>query len=245
MGSLFSSKVPTPPMPPAPSIIRDEINKVEQVPVVNPDGSITYITRALPLSAEEQAEKDQLNVIMRDALTEIQRLAAANYAEDEETKRVLDQWQAAQADIIQESVGSRTRAEEDALARRGLADSSVGLEVRRKRSLDELKAQQDLALQRDLLGNNVRVERIGLQQDLYRLAADQKNAQQASQLQAAIKGQSAASAINAQRNASLLDYYNTASKVGEKAYSIFDNAVQTTIGSVLGTGNSLGSWFRR
>lgn len=233
-----------PPAPPPPSVIRDEINKVEQVPVTNPDGSITYITRALPLSAEEQAEKDQLNVIMRDALTEIQRLSAAGYQEDDETKRVLDQWQTTQASIIEDSVTDRTRAEEDALARRGLADSSVGLEVRRKRSLDELEAQKALSLQRDTLGNNVRVERIGLQQDLYKLAADQKNVQQAQQLQAAFKGQSAASAINAQRNASLLDYYSAASKAGERAFSVFDSAVEGAV-SVLGTGNSLGSWFRR
>jgi hypothetical protein len=47
MGSLFSSKTPEPPFPPPPSIVRDEINKVEQVPVVNPDGSITFITRSI------------------------------------------------------------------------------------------------------------------------------------------------------------------------------------------------------
>jgi hypothetical protein len=237
--------MPAPPAPPPPSIIRDEINKVEQVPVVNPDGSITYITRALPLTAEEQAERDQLNGIMQDALSEIKRLASSGYQEDEDTKRILDQWQAAQADIIGDSVTGRTRAEEDALARRGLADSSVGIEVRRKRNLDALEARQSLATERGLLSRDVRNERMAQQRDVYALASDQRNLAQAQQLQAAFKGQSAAAAINAQRNASLLDYYNAASKVGERAFSVFDNVIGSTVGSVLGVGHSLGSLFRR
>lgn len=244
---MFSSKIPTPPAPPPPSVIRDEINKVEQVPVVNPDGSIMYITRALPLSAEEQAEKDQLSAIMKNAMDEIQRLSSTGYQEDAETKRILDQWQATQANIVEDSVGDRLRNEEDALARRGLGDSSVGLEVRRKRNLDELEAKQNLQLQRDMLGDDVRTERLGLQQELYNLASTQRDARQAGQLQSAIKGQSAAAALNAQQNASLLDYYNATKKVGESAFSVFSNAMLSSAGSQVGSdvaGRSLGSLFR-
>lgn len=248
MGSLFSSKIPAPPAPPLPATIRDEINKVEQVPVINPNGSVTYITRALPLSAEEQAEKDQLSAIMQNALSEIQRLSSSGYQEDDETKRVLDQWQAVQGDIIGDSVSGRTRVEEDILARRGLGDSSVGLEVRRKRYLDEVDARKDLAVQRDLLGNQVRTERLGLQQQLYDLASSRRDAGEAAQLQSAIKGQSAAAALNAQQSASILDYYNASKKVGESLFSVFSSAAANSAGSVLGgnaAGSSLGSIFKR
>ncbi len=216
--------------------------------MVNPDGSITYITRALPLTAEEQAERDQLNAIMRDALSEMQRLASADYTEDEDTKRILDQWQATQANLIDDSVTGRTRAEEDALARRGLGDSSVGLEVRRKRALDELEAKQNLALQRDMIGNDVRTERLGLQQNLYNVASTQRDAQQAGQLQSAVRGQSAVAAINAQRSGSLLDYYNSVNKVRDSAFSVFSNAMLSSAGSAVGNeavGETLGSIFKR
>ena len=55
MGSLFSSGVSTPTVPTVPTTyIQDEINKVETIPVTNSDGSITYITRAMALTDEEQ-----------------------------------------------------------------------------------------------------------------------------------------------------------------------------------------------
>ncbi|NBV54330.1 MAG: hypothetical protein EBR79_01295, partial [Proteobacteria bacterium] len=92
MGSLFKPKQPAPPPPAPPVTVRDQVNGVEQVPVTNPDGSITYVTRQIPLSAEQQAQKDELDAIMKDSLAEIKRLSATDYAPDDETKRILDQW---------------------------------------------------------------------------------------------------------------------------------------------------------
>ena len=72
MGSLFRAPK-SPPAPPHSSYV-DQVSGVEQVPVTNADGSITYVTRQLPLTAEQQAQKDQLTQIMNDSLTQIQKL---------------------------------------------------------------------------------------------------------------------------------------------------------------------------
>src|SRR5689334_16725845 len=100
MGSLFTPKTaPTPPTPPA-STYRDEVNGVEQVPVVQADGSTVYVTRSIPLTAEQQARKDQLNGIMDEALAEMKRLSSADYTADEGTKAILAEWEKVQGEQL-------------------------------------------------------------------------------------------------------------------------------------------------
>ena len=166
MGSIFSGpKIPTPPPPPPPSTVRDEVNRVEQVPVTNADGSITYVTRTLPLTAEQQAQKNELDGIMSTALAEIKKLSATDYNDDAETKRVLDQWQTVQDNLVKKGFAARQVSEEETLARRGLGDSTAALDVRRTRALDAQEAEQKLALGRDSLSEQIRGERLGLQQN--------------------------------------------------------------------------------
>lgn len=233
MGSIFSGpKIPTPPPPPPPSTVRDEVNRVEQVPVTNADGSITYVTRTLPLTAEQQAQKNELDGIMSTALAEIKKLSATDYNDDAETKRVLDQWQTVQDNLVKKGFAARQVSEEETLARRGLGDSTAALDVRRTRALDAQEAEQKLALGRDSLSEQIRGERLGLQQNLYNLAAGQKDATQAKTYEAAIRGQSSVAAINAQRNASLLDYYDRSSQ--QRGGSVFGNALASSLGGTLG-----------
>lgn len=248
MGSLFSTSqaAPTPPAPP--SSTRDEVNGVEQVPVTNADGSITYVTRAIPLTAEQQAEKDQLDAIMQESLGEIQKLSATDYVPGESTQKVLDQWTQAQNKLLNDQLTKRSDLEESTLAKRGIGDSSAAQDVRRQRLLDTQDAEKNLSLQKDELANQIRSQQLNLQQNLYNLAASATSAKDAKIQQAATKSMSDAVALSSQRQASLLDYYNNGSS------SPFGNAFSSSLGTALGrtvgggfslAGNLLGSLFGR
>lgn len=247
MGSLFKTQTPAPTPPAPPSTIRDEINGVEQVPVTNADGSITYITRSLPLTAEQQAERDQLDAIMSESLAEIRKLSSSDYAADEDTQRVLSQWEQAQTKLLDKQATQRTRNEEELLARRGLSDSTAAQDVRRQRVLDQQQAEQNVSLMKDEMATQVRNEKLSLQQNLYNLAASATDSQAARTAQAATRAQSSALALNAQRQASILDYYSGGQSVfGSSLASSLGGTLGKTAGTVLGgTGSMLGSLFLR
>jgi len=226
MGSLFKSSAPAPTPPAPPNTIRDEIGGVEQVPVTNADGSITYVTRRLPLTAEQQAERDQLDAIMSESLGEIRKLSSADYAADEDTQRILSQWEQTQTKLLGKQVAARTQSEEETLARRGLSDSTAANDVRRQRLLDQQDAEQNVSLMKDEMASQVRNEKLALQQNLYNLAAAATDSTAARAAQAAANAQSGALALNAQRQASILDYY--------KRPSAFENALGNSLGGTLG-----------
>jgi hypothetical protein len=253
MGSLFQTKVPTPPPPPPPSSYIDQVSGVEEVPQTNADGSITYVTRPIPLTPEQQAQKDQLTQIMNDSLTAIQGLSASDYANDPATQAVLDQWRQAQQKVLDRQYASRTQQEEQNLAARGIADSSTANDVRRQRRLDQQDAELNLQNQTDELGSEVRNQNLQLQQQLYSLAAGSIDASQAAAEQAAIKNLSTTLSNDTARQASLLNYYNQALP---SSNSVFGNALARSAGSALGggvgsifgpagttTGSLLGSWL--
>ena len=249
MGSLFKASTPAPTPPAPPSAVRDEVNGVEQVPVTNADGSITYITRAIPLTAEQQAQRDQLDEIMRESLGEIQKLSASDYGADDATRKVLDQWKSAQTDLLKTQVTSRMQSEEEALARRGVGDSTAADSVRRQRILDEQAAEKNLTTQTDEMASQIRADKLSLQQNLYNLAASQTDVTAARTALAATRAQSTALALNAQRQASILDYYN-----GAGGSSVFGNSFnnslggtlgRSVVGGVTGVGGMLGSLFAR
>lgn len=251
MGSLFKTSTPAPTPPAPPSTVRDEVSGVEQVPVTNADGSITYITRALPLTVEQQAQRDQLDSIMSDSLAEIQKLSASDYAPDADTQRILGQWQDAQKNLLATQYTSRSLNEEEALAKRGISDSTAAQEVRRQRALDQQQSEQNVGLQADEMANQVKADKLSLQQSLYNLASTQTDATAARTAQAATRAQSSALALNAQRQASIMDYYNSQSS----GSNVFGNALSSTLGGSIGrtvvggvtggVGGLLGSLFAR
>lgn len=248
MGSLFKASTPAPTPPAPPSTVRDEIGGVEQVPVTNADGSITYITRKLPLTAEQQAQKDQLDAIMSESLAEIQKLSATDYAPDEATQKVLSQWQTAQKELLATQVSSRSQSEEELLAKRGLSDSTTAQAVRRQLALDSQKSAQNIGLQADEMASQVKAEQLSLQQNLYNLAANQTDVAAARTAQAATRAQSSASALNAQRQASIMDYYGGSSSSLENSLaSAFGSSIgKSAAGGVSGGfGGMLGSLFAR
>lgn len=256
MGSIFSTRTPTPPPPPPPSIVRDEINRVEQVPVTNADGSVTYITRQIPLSEAEQREQDELKRIMDDALSEIEKLSSSNVKDDPDTKRVLSLWAEERQKLVANNYTEREQLEEQALAQRGLSDSSAAQSIRRQRRLDRQDALENISREQDLLAQDIRREEIGLQQNLYNIAASQTNAETARKQQAALAGQSRLIATDLSNRASLNDYYSrNYSQSGNSPFSLFGKAAGTALGTAVGgpiggavggtVGGSLGSLFSR
>jgi hypothetical protein len=248
MGSLFSApKVPTPPAPPPPSTYVDQVSGVEQVPVTNPDGSITYTTRALPLTPEQQAQKDQLSQIMNDSLAQIQTLSASDYQNDPDTQKILDQWRTVQQKTLDDTYAQRTQQEEQRLAERGLGDSSAADAVRRTRRLDQQDAEQNLDNEEGQIGSSVRSQNLQLQQQLYNLAASGINSSDAAAQAAAAKSFSSSISSDATRQASLLDYYEKT--MPASGYSVFDSALQKGVGTSVAEsifdvpGSLLGSLF--
>jgi hypothetical protein len=246
MGSIFSPKVPTPPPPPPPATYRDEIGGTEQVPVTNPDGTVTYITRRLPLTAEQQAEQAAFKSIMDSALAEIQRLSGTDFADDAAVKSLLDDYAAEQNKVLEQVFGSRQTAEEAHLARRGMADSSTAQDIRRQRQMDEVAARTGLTRQTNLLRDDIRNDRIGLQQNLYNIAATRQDLNTAKTLQSGMGGFNAVSSVNAFNRAASSDTFRnniTAHTTGMNTFGMLAGAAMPVAGTLVGglAGSALGT----
>lgn len=210
MGSVFkptgtaTKAAPTPP----PASYIDEVNGVEQVPVKNDDGSITYITRKLPLSEEDKAKQAKLNKMSSDALAEIKLLTSPDYVTSESTTKLINDWQANQLTTLNNSFDDRKEAETDKLAKRGLSDSTAANTVERQTKEDEYDAKKAVDREKSSISNSIRQTELNNQQNLYNLAQNQLNYDQA-QVQKSVNGNlSAVNALNATNAASLNDYYN-------------------------------------
>jgi hypothetical protein len=217
------------------------VNGVEQVPVTNADGSMTYVTRQLALTPAQQTERDEVDRIVRESLSEISRLSRADYAADDATTRVLSQWEERQKSLLSKQSSTRTQAEEEALAQRGLSDSTAAFAVRRQRNLDGQEAERNLTAQRDELANQIRGEKLTLQQNLYNVATSQKNLASARTARAATASLSDAVALNAQRQSSILDYYNAQNSASRS--SVFGDSLSRSAGQTIGgtIGGGIGS----
>lgn len=224
MGSVFKNvngQKSSRPAPPSKYI--DEVNGIEQVPVTNSDGSITYITRKLPLSAEEQVKKNQLDKMASDALAELERLSSPDYVYSESTQQVLDDWQAGQLDSLNESFDSRKEKESDRLAKRGLSDSTAANTINRQTKQDEYDAKKNVERQKSAIGESIKSSQIANQQNLYSLAQNQLNYDQAKLQQSANSSLSTTNAINATNLASLNDYYTN--QIGQSSPGLFINNI--------------------
>jgi hypothetical protein len=208
MGSVFKPKVPAVPTPPPPSIYRDEVGGTEQVPIQNADGSTTYVTRRLPLTPDQQREQDEYKNIMSTALVEIRRLSATDFADDPTVNQALEQFKSAQSRALSQSLQQRTESEEQSLARRGVLDSTAAQTVRRQRAADERDARQQIVQATDVVKEDIRNDRLGLQQNLYSLAANRQDLDQVKAQQSASSGLNATLGINNANRASLMDYYS-------------------------------------
>lgn len=209
MGSVFkdSAAVNSAP-PPPPSSYIDEINGVEQVPVKNADGSITYITRALELSLEDQIKKDELDKMASDALEKIKRISSPDYIYSSSTQQVLDDWELSKLDTLEDSYDLRKETEADLLAKRGLSDSTAANTISRQTKQDEYDSKKQVNREKSAIVESMRANELSMQQNLYSLAQNQVNYDKAKTQQSINGNLSAVNAINSTNAASLNDYYN-------------------------------------
>jgi hypothetical protein len=212
------------------------VNGVEQVPVTNSNGSTTFVTRKIPLTPEQKAEQEELDRIRKEALTEIEKLSATDFQDSEQTRQVLNSWQEERRRLLDRDFSQRTREEEKVLARRGIADSAAGRNIRRQRQLDEQEAERQLQNERKLLSDDVRRQAIGLQQNLFNIAASQQDSKVVRQQQSALSGQSALIAANSARQASIADFYRAQLQRTQQSsvFGVFGQAVAGSVGSALG-----------
>jgi mevalonate pyrophosphate decarboxylase len=201
------------------------------------------------LTAEQQAEQDEYNRIMQEALGEIQKLSAGDYANDESTQKVLNAWEEENQRALQNSFEERTETEDKILAQRGLASSSAGEAARRRRLNDRQDAGAQLGREKDLISDDIRNERLALQQNLYNIASSRQDLDSAQTLRSATSGLSAISSINAGNRASIADYYSRQltsqnSRLQNSNSGLFGNVVNGFLGTGLSPVNSvLGSIF--
>lgn len=209
MGSVFKqgeSKAVSQPSV-APTTYINEIAGYEQVPVKNEDGSITYITRQLELSAEEKLKKAELEKIANDALSEIQNISSEDYVASEATQQLLNDWQATQMQSLDSSFDKTTEINEDRLAKRGLADSTAADTTRRQIAQDEYDAGKQIEREKSSIATSLRQTELNNQQNLYNLAQSQLNYDKAQTLSSTSGNLSAINAMNATNRASINDYY--------------------------------------
>lgn len=247
MGSLFKkNKPPSPPPPPPPAGYRDEIGGTEQVPVKNKDGTITYITRRLPLTEEQKKEQEAYDAIVKEALKEIEHLSSSSYTPDASTQKILDAWKQERSDYIDENFEKRSDVEEQNLARRGLSDSSAAEAIRRQRREDVRKSYLTLDNETEMMADDIRQNNLSYQQNLYNLASSRKNLDQAKLMQSAGNAMSQVNATNAFNRASIMDYYNRQNAAYQNQSSRFEhNFLQplSTFSSSLSTLSNLKNTF--
>jgi hypothetical protein len=106
-----------------------------------------------------------------------------------------------------------------------------------------------LGREKDLISDDIRNERLALQQNLYNIASSRQDLDSAQTLRSATSGLSAISSINAGNRASIADYYSRQltsqnSRLQNSNSGLFGNVVNGFLGTGLSPVNSvLGSIF--
>lgn len=240
MGTVFNQQsgksAKQPSAPPASYI--NEIAGYEQVPVTNEDGTITYITRELPLSEADKIKKSELEKMANQALEEMQKLTSADYVASQSTQDLLNDWQASQQLALDKSFTSRTEQEEDRLAKRGLSDSTAADTVRRQNNQDEYDAEKQIEREKSSIAASIRQNELNNQQALYNLAQNQLNYKQAQILNNSKGDLSTINAINATNNASINDYYSNKAIASNNSGGLFINNILDPISAQAGETSS-------
>ena len=248
MGSIFKPSTPAVPPPPPPATYKDEVSGVEQVPVKNPDGSFTYVTRQV--KTEEQIQQEaEYKSLMNEALAEIERLSDDTFEHDTATKDMLNTWREEQDRFVDKTFDQRSDVEDASLARRGLTASSAGQAVQRMRMLDQQDAERAVDRDEDILSENIRTQKLNAQQNLYNIASQRLDLDAARTYQSAANGMSSVNAINNYNNNSLMDYYNRQQAASSPSVlgslgSMFTSSFASNLGSGLGsaTAKRVGPW---
>lgn len=132
---MFKSKSPPPPPPKEKTPnFRSEITGVERKVVKNADGTETIVETALPLSPEEQALQNQWKELEQTNLAKMEELSAfADASQIPQLQERLQSFRQTQVENLERSAEFLAETNEEALARRGLANSTASTEQRAQR----------------------------------------------------------------------------------------------------------------
>lgn len=151
VAGMFDPTKPPAAPPKAPQVVQDLINGVETVTETR-DGKDYTITRQLPLTPEQKAIKDDLAARMEriDAIST--GLAATNPAYAPMVSAIKD-WQ---SQTRATAFGEANRAQQDELARRGLSNSTAGVQSNAMLALQQGQQTQADAVNLYSLAENQR-----------------------------------------------------------------------------------------
>jgi hypothetical protein len=178
--SIFGTKTPAaPPPPPPPSYVntRDEIAGTQSNYVTAPDGTKTLVTSQLPLTAEQQAVKDQLDTIAQQNLDYINKLTT-NYATSDipGLQEYLDNYKAQQVEGLNKASADQTQQSETALARFGQADSTAAVQGRAAQGYNYQQGRQTINQNLSAIEQQARQQSIGNATNLFNLATGRQDA---------------------------------------------------------------------
>lgn len=245
---LFKPDVPDPPPPPAPVTpdnFRDEINKVEQVRVKQPDGTYTVVQRALPLSPEEQAAKDQLDKLITDNTARLEDLTT-NYNVDliPGLRDTIKSFRDYNDNIVVGAYNARSKLEEKALARAGQDNSTSGAQTRAIRGRDFTDSQIEIGQKAQALEQDIRQKEIDNTLGLLGFATGRQDNTFARQLQSLTLGANVASTNSNLEQGRQLAIYNgglTQQGLNYQASQAGLSNLASTVGLAVGLGAG-GGW---
>jgi len=245
VGNLFKPKVAAAPALPAETKYnyKDEVTGTETVRQENPDGTVTMVTRALPLSAEEQAARDNLDRVIKETSARIEDLTN-NYdvSKIEGLSDTLNAFRTGQQRTLDTAYKNRSAEEEKVLARYGVEDSTSGSQTRSQRGRDYTDSQQQIGEQARLLENDIRQQELTNQANLFALASGQQQQTIANQLNGIQLGQSAvnsASQLSQQRNLAIYNGALNQQQLATQASAAGKKAWGDLIAAGIGFGGSV------
>lgn len=182
MGSLFKPKVETPAVPQQNAVdnfvnSRDEINRTESVKVQQPDGTWTVVTRRLPLTAEQQAEEDNLKRIAQENLARFEELST-NFDVDqiEGLRDYVDAFTTTNRQILGQSFKTASETSAKSLARSGLDDSTAAVQERARNNKSYVQGLEQIGRDAEQIKQGVRSQEQQNALSLYSLATGRQDA---------------------------------------------------------------------
>lgn len=175
-----------------PMDVLNEAMGVEQKVVTRPDGSKQLVVSKLPLTPEEQRIKDTVQQNLQQSLTGLQQLMGTNYSDfmDEKIVKDFEQYQSA---LLDRSFGKATQQQEEALAQRGIAESTSGTEYRAALAGQQAEQREQAGLQTISFAQNLRQNKLAEAAQNVNIANAIQTGQQANTAQGISGAQGAAS----------------------------------------------------
>lgn len=172
--------------------ILNEAMGVEQKTVTRPDGSKQLVISKLPLTPEEQRIKDTVQQNLQQSLTGLQQLMGTNYSDfmDEQVVQDFEKYQSA---LLDRSFGKATQQQEEALAQRGISESTSGTEYRAALAGQQAEQREQAGLQTISFAQNLRQNKLAEAAQNVNIANALQTGQQANLAQGVSGAQSAAS----------------------------------------------------